>query len=291
MPLYVILALSAAFCFSLNGIWAKIASKHTVKNKHALLFYYYLTGFLLAPFVFFFTKIQNPLDGLLPLILFSLTFFIGNFFFYTSLFKYDISILQPFFHFQTIFSVSFAFLFLGERFPTPTYFWILLIIIGGFLVSLNEKLKPAALLSRNFLPFILCIFFFALSDLFARKTMYFMDFYNLRFWSAFIFLIFGLIFIPLAGSQIKISVKQYSPVLVAGIFFFVAYLLFLKAISYNITISQPLAMFGSLFTLLISIGLSKFKPEFLEHHSTKTYALRGLGVLLMLSAAIAISLA
>lgn len=290
MPIYVILALVAAFCYSLNAIWSKIASKHAITERNSLIFYSYLAWLVFSPALLFLTKIQNPLNGIIPLFLFCVAFFLGNFFVVTVLFRYDISVLHPFFHFQTIFSVSFAFLFLKEIFPPSTYFWILLIIIGGFLVGLNEKFKPEAIISKNFLIFLAGIFFYAFSDIFAKKTMEFMNFYNLKFWSSLIFPLMGLSLIPGAGKNIKISKRQFLPVLILGFFGFIAHLFFFNAISYNITISQPLAMFGSLFTFLISVGLSRIKPEFLEYHTTKIYALRGIGILLMLSAAIMISL-
>lgn len=290
MPIYVLLALSAALCFSLGGVLAKVASKYAIKNKYALLFYFYLTGLLLTPSVFALDKISNPLPAINFIFPFCLAFFAGNFFIYTVLFKYDISILQPFFHFQTIFSVLFAFLFLGEIFPPSTYLWILLIIIGGFLVGMNERLSLDAIFSKKFLIFLAGIFFYALSDIFAKKTMSTLNFYNLKFWGNIILSIMALTFIPLAKKEIRISTKQYLPIFVSGIFGFTAHLFFFNALSCNITISQPLAMFGSLFTFLISAVLSRIRPEFLEYHPLRIYTLRGIGILLMLSAAIMISL-
>lgn len=290
MPIYVILALAAAFCYSLYAIWLKITSKYALKERNSLIFYTYLVGTAFLPIILLSTKIQNPLNGIIPLFLFCIAFFLGNFFVTTVLFRYDISVLHPFFHFQTIFSVSLAFLFLQERFPSSTYSWILLIIIGGVLVGIDEKFRLKAIVSKNFLIFLIGIFFYALSDIFAKKTMEFMSFYNLKFWSSLILPFMGLSLIPGAGKNIKISKQQVLAVLILGFFGFIAHLFFFNAISYNITISQPLAMFGSLLTFLISFGLSRIKPEFLEYHTAKIYALRGIGVLLMLSAAIMISL-
>lgn len=289
MPLYIILALSAAFCYSLNAIWLKIASKYAVKERNTLIFYSYLVGISFLPIIAVLTKIQNPLSGIVPLFFFCLAFFLGNYFVTTVLFRYDISVLHPFFHFQTIFSVSFAFIFLGEKFSSVTYFWILLIIIGGFLVGLDEKFRPRAIVSKNFLIFLIGVFFYAFSDIFAKKTMKFMNFYNLKFWSNIILPIMGLSLISGAEKHIKISRSQIMPVLISNFFGFIAHLFLFNAFSFNITLTQPLAMFGSLFTFLISVGLSRIKPEFLEHHTAKVYLLRGLGIILMLSAAIMVS--
>jgi len=289
MPLYLILALSAAFCYSLNAVWLKIASKYAVRERNLLIFYSYLIGVSFLPIIALLTKIQNPLSGVVPLFLFSLAYFLGNYFVTTVLFRYDISVLHPFFHFQTIFSVSFAFIFLGEKFPLSTYFWILLIIVGGFLVGLDEKFRPKAIVSKNFLIFLIGIFFYAFSDIFAKKTMEFINFYNLKFWSSIILPIIGLSLISSMGENIKISKSQIMLVLISGFFGFAAHLFLFNAFSYNITLSQPLAMFGSLFTLLISASLSRIKPKFLEHHTPKVYFLRGLGIILMLSAAMMIS--
>lgn len=41
MPTYILLSLLAAVCFSLTGIFNKVASKHSIANKWEIIFYYY----------------------------------------------------------------------------------------------------------------------------------------------------------------------------------------------------------------------------------------------------------
>lgn len=289
MPLYVVLALGAALCFSLNGIWAKLTSNHAITDRNTLIFYFFLLSAPLVLLFPLFTPIQNPMPAWWLLSIFAMAFFIGYYCTLTVLFRYDISILQPFFHFQSIFSVGLAWLWLGETFPPLTYIWIGLIVGGGILVSLDEKMNPRGLLSKNFGLFLLGILSFAVSDIFAKQTLAHLDIYNLKFWSAPLLLAMATIVVSPRRHSLP-SMAQLKPLGISVIFAFVATLLLFKAFASNITISQPLAMLGSLFTLLISIALSHFRPDLLEHHAAKIYALRTVGVAVMLAGAIILTL-
>ncbi len=290
MPVYVALALGAALCFSLNAIWSKIASTHAVRDRNTLVYTSFLLQLPFLPLLLIAGPLQDPRPAALSLFAFALTFYVGNFSVLTALFHYDVSAFHPFFHFQTIFSVGLAYLVLGEVFPPRTYLWIAGIIIGGVLVGLDDRFRPRALFSRVFLIFLIGIFFYALSDIFAKKTLAVLNVWSLRLWGGLLIFLLAALHLRLRGLVQPVSPVQRRPVLIAVFFAFVATLLLYAAFSYNITLSQPLAMFGSLFTLLISIVLSRFKPGFLERVSPRTYAIRAVGVLLMLTAAVLLSL-
>lgn len=259
-------------------------SKHAITSRNALIFYFFLLSLAFVPLLPLFTTIQNPLPALGPLLLFCVTFFAGYFFTFTVIFRYDISVLQPFFHFQSIGSVGLAFLVLGEMFPPVTYLWIILIIVGGMLVGLDERLQPRALFSPSFGLFLLGIFCFAISDIFAAQVLNHLDVYNLKFWSSPIVLAIAAFVVPPRSG--RPTINQLRPLFISTFFAFVATLLLFQAFSYNVTVSQPLAMFGSAFTLIIAAALSRFKPNLLEHHPPRIYAVRGLGIVIMLTAAI-----
>lgn len=290
IPVYIILALAAAFFFSLTGILAKLSSKYAIKNPHALLFYLYPAGLLFLPIIPALSKLQNPLPAFPPLLLFSSAFFIASVFLYIALFSLDASVFQPFFHFQTIFTATFAYLFLGETFKSSTYAWIAVIIVGGILVGVDEKLKLKALLQKPFFLLMTSFVFFALSDILAKKTLIFLDFWNLRFWSSALLAVMGLSLLPLGRGHLKVSPRQLLPVFGIAFFGFLASLLLFKAYTFNVTLSQAFGMFGSLFTLIIAVILSRFRPGFLEYHPPKIYLLRAFGVSLMLFASIMITL-
>lgn len=287
MPIYITLALTAAVFFSLNAITSKLVLKHAIKSQNDVIFYGNLSMLIFLPLLLFLTPLQNPLPGFWPLLLFSITFFIGVYFDVMALFRYDVSVLHPLFHFQTIFSVLFAFLFLGESYPFQSYFWIGFIIIGGFLVGVDEKFRLKAILSKNFLYFLVAIFFFALSDIFVKKTTVYMNVYNLKFWSILLLFIFSLPLIPILKQ--KRVFANVAILTIPNFFAFVGTVALFTAFSYNVTLAQPIGMFGSLFTLIISALLSTIKPEFLEHHPARVYVTRAIGVVLMLFAAIMIS--
>lgn len=49
MPIYILLALSAALFFSLNAIWLKLTSKHAIADRNTLVSYFHITGLVFLP--------------------------------------------------------------------------------------------------------------------------------------------------------------------------------------------------------------------------------------------------
>src|SRR3989344_269930 len=139
---YVVLSLIAAFCFGMGTIISKIASKHTLHNWQQVWTYFILTysplPSLLALFI---GKIYWPQLGIVALGLNSLFFVIALALFFRGLLTVDASVATPFFQLQSAVIVILAFLFLGERFPPTTYMWLIVLVAGSIIVSIDEKLR------------------------------------------------------------------------------------------------------------------------------------------------------
>lgn len=290
LPPFVLFSFTAAFFFSLTGITAKLNTKYAFANPFRLVLVLSLTSLLFLPLFPLASPLQEPRAAALPLLFFSLTYFLATVLDYLAIYQLDASIFQPFFHFQTIFTTTLAYLFLGETFRNTVYLWIFLIIVGGLLVGYDERLQHRALLKKPVLILLISLIFYALSDIFAKKTMVFLNFWNLRFWSLLTLAALSLSLLPFARGKQKIGAPQLGPVVLLSLFGLTASLFLFRAYTYNVTISQALGMFGSLFTVVIAATLSRFKPEFLEHHPPKVYLFRGVGVLLMLLGATLITL-
>lgn len=291
MPNYIILSFLAAVSFAIVIVFDKFTSKHAIKERWPLLFYYYLT---FIPFIFlipFFAKIQIPADSWLTLFFYSLFFFLGNICFFTAIFKTDASVFAPFFQLQAAFVAILAFLFLGERFSLINYLWIGLILAGAILVSLDEKMTFKTFFQKYILLIILWQLFHAISNIFAGLALKRMDFWNLTFWSSIVSAVMILIIVPFfAKFKLRASFNQLKPLFVVSFFSFIGANSLFAAFQTNLTISTTISLLTAPIVLLISIILSKFKPEFIEHHTAKVYLIRVIAVIIILFGALKISL-
>lgn len=287
MPNYIFLSFLAAVGFAFSGIFNKFASKHAIKERWPLLFYYYLTFLPFALLIPFFAKIQIPYGSWGVLFLNCLFFFLGNLCFFTAVFKTDASVFAPFFQLQAAFIALFAFLFLGERFPLTNYLWLVLILAGAVLVSLDERMSLKTFFQRTIFLIVLMQFFHALSNLYAGFSLKAMDFWNLTFWTSLISTLIVLMVVPfLAKFKLKVSLKQLNPLWVVNFFSFIGATSLFAAFQTNLTISSAISLLTAPIVLLVSFLLSKFRPEFIEHHTTKVYLVRAIGVILILFGAL-----
>jgi len=255
------------------------------------LFYYYIT---FVPFILlipFFSKIQIPADSWLNLFLYSLFFFLGNVCFFTVIFKTDASVFAPFFQLQAAFIAILAFLFLGERFSLANYLWVGLILVGAILVSLDEKMTFKTFFQKYIILIILWQLFHAVANLYAGFILKQMNFWNLGFWSTIVSTLIVLAAVPLlAKFKLKVSFHQLKPLFVVNFFSFIGAASLFAAFQTNLTISSTISLLTAPVVLLISIILSKFKPEFIEHQTGKVYLIRVIAVIITLFGAFKISL-
>lgn len=291
MQSYIIFSLIAAVGFAFSGVVNKFISKHAIKERWLFLFYYYITFFpfiLIIPFV---AKLIIPTGSWLNLFFYSLFFLLGNICFFTAIYKLDASVFAPFFQLQAAFIAILAFLFLGERFPLLNYVWIGLILIGAVLVSLDERMHIKTFFQRAIFLIIFMQIFHAVSNLYAGFALKAMDFWNLTFWTTLISVLIVLAIVPfLVKFKLKASFNQVKPVFLSNFFSFIAVISIFAAFQTNLTISSAISLLSSPFILGITILASRFRPELLEHHVSKVYLVRGVGVLLILFGVMKISL-
>lgn len=291
MQPYIFFSFIAAVGFAFSGVVNKFISKHAIKERWPFLFYYYLTFFPFVLIIPFIAKLQTPAGNWSNLFLYSLFFFLGNICFFTAVFKIDASVLAPFFQLQSAFIAILAFLFLGERFPLLNYMWIGLILIGAVLVSLDERMHIKTFFQRAIFLIIFMQIFYAISNLYAGFALKAMDFWNLTFWTTLISAFIVLAIVPsLAKFKLKASFKQVKPVILSNFFSFIAVISLFAAFQTNLTISSAISLLSSPIILGITILASRFRPELLEHHTSRVYLVRGIGVLLILFGAMRISL-
>ena len=134
-------------------------------------------------------------------------------------------------------------------------------------------------------------FFHAVSNLYAGFALKAMNFWNLTFWSTIVSTILILTIVPLlAKFKLKVSFNQIKPLFLVNFFSFIGATSLFAAFQTNLTISSAISLLTAPIVLLISMILSKFRPEFLEHHTNKVYLIRTVAIILILLGALKISL-
>lgn len=291
MQPYIIFSFIAAISFALAGVFNKFVSKHEIDNKDSMMTYFMLASFLFSFILFpFVSKSILSLSAFQPLIVSTITFLIGYYLFFTAIFQIDVSVFASLFQLQAACVALLAFLFLGERFPLQNYLWILLIILGAVMVSLDERMNVKSFFTRGVLLIIVMQFFHAVSNLFVGFTLKEITFLQVLFWEN---LVIGALLIPfvlVAKPRLSYPLKSILTLSIATFIGSVGAVFLFRAFQENLTISSSIALMSSPIVLGITILASQFRPELLEHHSLKVYLVRGIGVLLILFGAMRISL-
>src|SRR3989344_2602169 len=283
MPTYIIFSILAATSFALSLVFNKFISKHKIDNPNALMTYFMLSCLSFAVFLFPFAgRLVFSLSFFEPLLIATITFLIGYYLFFVGIFKTDASVFAPLFQFQAVIVALFAFVFLGERFPLQNYLCISLVIGGAILVTLDEKMNIKSFLKPGVLIFLAMQLLHAVSNLYIGFTLQKINFLQVLFWE---YLVIGLSFFPfalLAKPRLGYPLKTVSQFFIATYLSSVGALLLFRAFEENLTISSSIALMSSPIVFIISFFASRFKPDLLEHHSSKVYLIRLVGILIIL---------
>jgi len=292
MQPYIIFSLLAALSFALSNLILKFSSKHQINNPWVLQFYSALTllPFLLMIPIFF--PVVLPQIGWQYIFLYALVFFIGNIFFIKAIYHLDASSFAPLFQLQSALIAILAYFFLGERFPVQNYYLILIMLIGAVLVTIDERLQWKSFFQLAVGFILLQQFFHALSNLFAGFSLKSMNSFAFIFWGDLIAIFLTIAVIPLiiGFKKLKTPFVKTKPLFFAGFFSTVGATSLFTAFQSNLTISSALSLLTAPIVLVLSVALSLWKPDLLEHHPLKVYAWRAIGVILTLLATIKISI-
>ncbi|MFA7244311.1 MAG: EamA family transporter [Patescibacteria group bacterium] len=286
--MYIFLSLTAAFFYSLSGIAGKITTKYKIKNLYSLIFWLNVTALIFLPFLWAKAgHIQNPLSW--PYFAYIATTAVATLLTWKALYSIDVSVYQSLFNIQTIFVTLLSFIVLGERFPVLIYLSIALTVLGGILVSYNDKQRLGSIFNKNILLMLLAVLLYAATDIFVKLSLNTgLDPFNFQAWSL---LGVAVLLSPtyfLAKKEIRVTAIQIFPLFLSNLFIVSAQVLVFIAFLTNVAVSQALAMFGSFFTLLITGITSRYYPTWLEKNSSKTYIIRLTGCAVLIAAVLLI---
>ena len=287
MPFYVY-AWIASICFGTIAIIAKLTSKYAISNA-------WLFNFLWAFFVLVFTlpiamvnqigRITEWQNLLIAGILSGLVYV----FYILALYRLEVSVLTPLFNFRTVFSVLFGAYLLNESITVEKFILIGLIIIGGLFVSADEKLKLRSFFQKSIGIALLLMVILSLMGVFVKKAMANNGYWEVTLWINSISLIVLTPTIPFFRKEIHtLSIKQLGIVILIAIMGTLGTLASNRAYAENVGISS--AIISLPISMLLAFLLSLFAPKLLEKHTLKIYTIRFTAAVVMIFAALKLSL-
>jgi drug/metabolite transporter (DMT)-like permease len=288
---YVFFSFIAACAFAISQILNKLLSKHSIDNKDSMMAYFMLTSFSFAILLLPFVPLALPSLDVIKLMAVAIsTFLLGYYFFFSGIYDADASSFAPLFQFQAGLVGLLAFIFLGERFPVQNYLWMGLLLFGALLVSLDEKMTFKSFFNKGILLILLMQVFHAVSNLFVGFALQQISPVQILFWENVSIGLVLLIFIAIKKPRMNYSFKQISPMFLSSYVVGIGVIALFKAFAENLTISSVIGLLSAPIVFIISIIASRFSPKFLEHHPTKVYVVRGIGLLIILLGAYKITI-
>lgn len=288
---YLFFALTAATCFAISQVMSKLLSKHSIDNRDSLMAYFMMSSFVFGLLLLPFTPMTIPSIGIIKIIaVATVTFLLGYYAFYTGITEADASTIAPLFQMQAALVGLFAFLFLGERFPLQNYLWMMLLIVGAVLVSMDDKMSIKSFFNKGIALILLMQIFHAISSLFIGFALKELAPIQILFWEDMAIGVAGLVFILIKRPRLDYKLNQISPMFLSIFIVGVGIISLFKAFAENLTISSILGLLSAPMVFMISLAASRLSPELLEHHPAQVYLIRGAGLLVILLAAFKIAL-
>lgn len=269
---FQIFAWAACMLFAVEAVLVKIISNHQIKNPWLLNAFWTFCVFVLNTIICLWAGAGIPL--LWGNIVFAgLSFAVSTCFFIFANYKLDVSILSPLFNFRTIFVVILGMLFLGEVLNVTQLAIIGVMILGGVLVSLDEKFSPKSFFKPGVLLALATMVTSALTALFLKRALNETEFWTVNLWYYLFATGFVCLTLPFFYKDIKsLNKPQVGGVLLASAAGVVGNFAASKAYASNIGISG--AIISIPLSVIVVMIIAPFYPKLLEHHAAKVYIIR-----------------
>ncbi len=277
---YVVIALLSLVAFSIYNVLQKVAIKYLVSDNFIFSFYYYLFVILLLVPMIFLGKIVWPTPAQIPMI--AAAGLIRTVMFVTYLWtlkKLDVTVITSMFNLRVILVGLAEMLVLGTVFSWGKYAWMLVLFVGGIFLSMDEKFNWRSFFSPVMAVFGLVLVMSTSQYMAISKGLAITDLWTFTFWN-FVFSLVGLIPILIyQRKNIKLPLKTTGILAVITTTFLTGVILESQAVSMNPTgTTAVLSLPGS---MLLAMVVAKIKPDLIENHTWKVYAVRLASVAVM----------
>jgi len=279
MPFYVY-AWIACIASASTIIITKLTSRFSIRNPWLFNFIwaFIILVFTIPPALYYHAGL--PKDWW-PVIVAGILAAAWNILYIQSMYKIEVSTLSPLFNFRLVFAVILGSVLFQEQLTTYQFILFIVILLGGILASLDEKLKVSSFFKPSIGIGLLAMLALALNNAVIKIALVNNSLWTANLWMA---IVTFATFIPtlfLFKKDIKnITSQQVLPVIGMGILQTVTNAAANIAYSKNLSITSlimavPLSM---IFAFLFSL----FAPKLLEKHSLKIYAIRFIAAAIMI---------
>jgi len=296
---WIYFVILATFCWAMGNIMDKYLIDKRIKNPLALFILFRIVFVVPLIFLIFFLDLGIPNAPFFVLIFISAAFMISGILFYYKIVETEeISVSIPLFQFIPIFTLFTAFFVLAERLAAADYLGFLILISGGFIISVKKSesgLRAGKVLWLAMLSSLL----FSLSYVVAKFIMT-----SIPFWDTFIWIwIFeSILTIPFAFSGKirnnlkyhckRLNRKDWTIVSINTIICVIASASYYFAIKMGpISLVQASENMQMIFVFLLALLLTVFFPHIMkERFDIRALAQKIIGMMLIMTGVLVIQL-
>lgn len=285
---YLIFAWLASLFYGFFVIVTKLTSKYAITNP-VLFNFLYAAGILTWTIpIALFNHAGIPHEWT-NIVITGFLYALSGLFFITAIAKLDISTISPLYNFQIAFAVILSGIILHEQLGLLQYILISIIFCAGLFTTIDEKMKIHAFFKLPVLFALLGALFYALSGIFINKAVAGNSYWTVTLWVPCVTQLLLIFTFPFFRKDLKkISYKAFIAIFAIGAFDTLGTLAAIKAYAANVGISA--AIISLPISLFLAIAFSLFFPKFLEKHTAKVYAIRITAAIVMVIAALKLSL-
>ena len=205
-----------------------------------------------------------------------------------SIYKLDITTLAPLFSLRTVFAVLLGVFFLGENVSLLGTALIVVIILASPFASYDEHLRLKAFMHKQILLAVLAMLVLALEGYFVNRSAAANGFATTILWQdilSFLILLPTLAFAKL--NKERMTRSRLLPFLLLGATGFIYRATTTVAYAHNLALSSVIVSLP--FSMVFAYLVSRRRPDMLESHPPRVYAMRFAGASVMIVAAIWLS--
>lgn len=277
-------AWTASIMYGFEAVIGKLISKHVVSNPWLFNFIwslFILIGMVIAGFWF---NLGFPKEWTY-VILASLMYALAGTLYTFAIYKLDVSVIGPMFSFRTVMAVLMGALFLGEVLTSYQYFLIGIIFVFGILVSFDEKLSSKSFFNKWIVVLFASMFGLVLLAMFIKKGVAINGYWDTTVWVAFLAQVWILPTIKFFKKDFsQTTSKQYGYMAIISVIGVIGTMASNLAYSKNVSLAAVIISLP--ISMVLAFLLSRFKPELLEKHTLKVYAIRFIAATVMIIAAL-----
>ena len=286
MPFYIYAWISL-FATAFTVVITKFTSKHSIKNPWLFNFVLTLITLLFTSPVALINHAGIPSDWP-PVIAAGVFFGLFYLFYIFANYKLDASAITPLFNFKTIFTVLLGSLFLQEKLSSSQSLFFLLIVGAGMFSNIDEKMKLSSFFKPGIGIALLGMMSLALNSVFIKLAMVKNDLPTVTLWIMIVNMVVILPTFLFFKKDLKsLKASQIYPVLVLCIFQVIYN--FTANIAYGVNIGITSIIISLPLSMVVIFVLSIFKPNLLEKHTLKVYAIRFASAAIMIWGALQLS--